>query len=160
MSAKATPKTLPLKGWQNDIIELIEQYEETRDSDQFQGLSDFQLNRQLSATVALPRGSGHTTFANYIASKYPSLLVYGKMDHYKRITGTFALHQDSDTVSIYEIFHAMYKQNGHPTSDLVELRNKIKSKQVVVIDNALSVSQDMKDFIFDSAGGIIIMLGQ
>lgn len=155
----AKTSSLELKNWQKDLIVEIEEHEEKRDSQLCQGMADYALNRQLGINLKMPRGSGHTTFANYIAHKYPSMLIYSSMQHYKSITYNFPLHAGTETVSMYEIFYALYKNPQHPSSEIMEIRNKIKEKKVVVIDNASSVSEDIKNFIYDSAGGIVIMLG-
>lgn len=159
IDAARAAQSLSLKGWQQDILNEIEAHEEKRESDQYQGLGDYTISRILGVTVAMPRGSGHTTFANLIASRYPTLLVYGRMDHYKRITGTYPLHEQSNTISIYEIFHGMYKSNG-PNVELQTVRDSIAKTKVVVVDNAMSVSEDIRNFIYDSACGLVVMLGQ
>lgn len=152
-------KTVTLKGWQQDIIDEIESHDEKRDSQVCQGMADLSLNRSLSVNVAMPRGSGHTFLANYIASVYPSALVYGKMNHYKEVTAKFPLNSNTETFSIYEIFYGMYKQDHQPAADLMEIRKKFEDKRVVVVDRAMGVSDDIKNFIYDSARCIVVMLG-
>jgi tRNA A37 threonylcarbamoyladenosine biosynthesis protein TsaE len=151
--------TLELRNWQKDVLAEIESHEEKRDSQVCQGMAEYALNKQLGVTIKMPRGAGHTTFANFIANKYPTVLVYGKMDHYKLITSSFPLNTGTETISLYEIFYALYKNPQHPSAEIMDIRNKIKEKKVVVVDNAASVSEDIKNFIYDSAGGIVIMLG-
>ncbi len=148
-----------LKGWQKDILDEIDRHEDRRGSDQFQGLAPFALNKQLGVTVSFGRGAGHTTFANLIANKFPTLLIYGKMDHYKRVTASYALHDGTETISIYEIFHAMFSNHQNPNGDLLGIRNRFEDKMVIVVDNAQSVSDDIKNFIYDSANTFVVMLG-
>jgi hypothetical protein len=149
-----------LWGWQKDVIAHIEEHEDRRDSEAFQGMPDFTLNKALGITIAFPRGTGHTFLANYIASQYPTLLVYSKMDHYKEVTGHFPLNPLTETISLYEIFFSMYSNNNqHASTDLVDVRKKFDDKKVVVIDKGLSVSDDVKNFIYNSARGIVVILG-
>lgn len=149
-----------LYGWQEDIISSIEAHGEKKDSEQFQGVPEFTLNRALGVSVAYPRGSGHTFLANYIAGKYPSLLVYTTMDHYRAVTKAFPLHKGTETISIYEIFYAMFKPSTHqPSQELAELQKKFENKSVVVVDNGMQVSEDIRNFIYNCARGIVVVLG-
>jgi len=160
MSNKITVNKNTLKGWQQDIFSLIAEYDERKEEEAYQGLADYTINKSLGVTVAMPKGSGHTFLANYIASLHPTLLIYGKMDHYRKITDLFPLHQDTESLSLYEIFFALYKPGTHqPSPELVEIRKKFENKNAVVLDNSLSIPDDIKNFIYDSSRGMVIMLG-
>ena len=153
-------KTANLRPWQKDVFDQIDLYDDRRDSEMYQGMADFAVNKALSVTIAMPKGSGHTFLANYIANALPTLLVYHTMDHYKAITERFALHSNTETISLYEIFYALYKPGTHqPSLETTQIRKKFEGKKVVVIDNALSVPDDLKNFIYDSARGPVILLG-
>lgn len=158
--SKKEKQAFALRGWQEDVVKEIALHEEKRDSERMQSLSDFAASQALAVTVAMPRASGHTFLANYIASEYPTLLVYGNMHHYKEVTRLFPLHAGTETISLYEIFFAMYKNGQHPGAELVEIRKKFDGKKVVVVDNGLSLSLDIKSFIYNSSRGIVVILGQ
>jgi hypothetical protein len=152
--------TVTLKPWQQDVFDMIDRHEECRESDQYQGIADYSVNKALGAIVALPKQSGHTFLANYIANKYPTLLVYDTMAHYQSLTARFSLNEATDTISKFEIFYALTSPSVHqPSPEFMQLRERFKNKKVVVIDNGLSVSDDIKSFIYSIAQGIVIVLG-
>lgn len=158
--AKLTLATFELDGWMEAVINAIEAHPEKRDSEQYQGLAEYTVNKSLGVTIRFPRNSGHTLLANYIAAKYPTLLIYGNMDHYRKVTGNFPLHPGTETVSMYEVHYAAYKQsNIQPTPEFQELKKKFAEKKVVVVDNAGSVPQDLHDLIYHNSVGIVILLG-
>lgn len=148
-----------LRGWQQDIIDEIESHENKRDSEQYQGLPEYVVNKELSISVAFPRKSGHSFLASYIASRYKSALVYGKTDHYKTLLNTFQLNSESSVISHYEIYYTMMK-NDNGSTELIKISEMLKSKSVIVIDNAQSVGHEVKDFILASAIGPVVMLGR
>ena len=143
-----------LRNWQEDVINEVEQHEEKRNSEQYQGVAEYVTNKSLSVTVAMPKGAGHTFLANYIAGRYPTLLIYGRSDHYKTVTSRFVLHVNTQIISFFEIYYSMYKDSTHhPTPEIVEVRKLFEGKKVFVVDNAQSVGNDVKDFIFNSSQG-------
>lgn len=149
-----------LYGWQQEIINLIDGHETLRDSEQYQGVSEYNTNKELGVTVCLPRSSGHTFLSNYIAHKYPTMLVYGNMPHYREVTGYFPLHPGSDTISVYELFYAAYKPSKHQvSSELLEFKKKLDGKKAIVIDNGMSLQQDLSDLIYNSSNCIVVKLG-
>jgi hypothetical protein len=148
-----------LRNWQEDLLQEIDAHEEYRNSEQYQGVADYAVNKALSITLCYPRGSGHTFLSSYIASKYPTLLVYGKTAHYKTLTSLFPLNAASNVISHYEIHYSMYKDtNASP--ELVEIQAMFANKKVVVVDNAMSVGHDVRDFILASAQGAVVFLGR
>lgn len=158
--AKIKSTDAKLLPWQQSVVQQIEKHPEIRDSEAYQGVPEFKINRDLGITVSLPRGSGHSYLANYLAARYPSMLLYHKMDDYKQVTQYFDLHPASETVSVYEIFWALYKPSSHqPSPELADIGKRLKAAHVIVIDNSLSVSEDVKNFVYDTASGIIVMLG-
>jgi hypothetical protein len=160
MSKTKEKNTAPLYGWQSDVVEKIVEHEERRESEQFQGLAEFHVNRQLSTTIIMPSGSGHTYLANYIASKFPSIVVYGDVKHLNEITERFVLHPQSETVSMYEMFYALFKPDvQQPAPELVELNQKFCTKKVVVVDNFLRVPAHVRDYIMGTVRGPIVFLG-
>ena len=160
MAKQQKPEGVTLYGWQKDIINCIENHAEIRDSEQYQGLADYSVNRALGIVVAYPRGSGHTFLANYIASIYPTALIYNKMSDYISVTKTFPLHPATDTISTFEIYYALHKPDLRmPTPDYLDLRSRFQQKQVVVVDKGLAVHDDVKNFLYDVAQGMVIILG-
>jgi hypothetical protein len=158
--AKQKIETVALHGWQQNIIDCIEKHDELRDSEQYQGLSDYSVNRSLGIVAAFPRGSGHTFLANYIASVYPSVLLYNKMGDYIDVTKTFPLHNNTDTISTFEIYYALHKPDLRtPSPEYLDIRARFQQKKVVVVDKGLSLPDDVKHFLYDAAQGIVIFLG-
>jgi hypothetical protein len=156
-----------LKGWQSEVVNIIEQYDELRDSHASQGVSNYDLNRKLGVTIALPSGAGHTFLATYLAKTYPTFLVYTSTKHYHEIIEQLDSefiengNQSSTTASMHEIFYAMNKPGIHqPCQELLDLRDRIASKKVIVVDKAEQVPPTVKDFLYNSASGIVIMLGR
>jgi len=157
---KISPSNVTLLGWQQEVIDAIEKHESIRESEPYQGLPEYTVNKHLSVYVRFPRGSGHTFLANFIAHKYPCVVVYGKMSHYRQLTDFFPLHAATETVSQYEIFYAIFKpSNIQPSPDFMEVRQKFVGKKVVIVDNASSLSQDLQDFIYNNSEGIVVFLG-
>lgn len=149
-----------LEGWQEDVIKTIETHDAERENEQWQGVPDYVVNKGTGVTIAFPKGYGHTFLANYIASKYPTLLVYTSMDHYRELSKSFPFHQDTQTVSMHEIFYAVYKPSkAQPTPEFFAIRKKFEGKKVIVVDNALSVSDEIKDLIYNNSPCIVVMLG-
>lgn len=160
MAKYLKPEGVTLQGWQKNIIDAIENHEDARESEQYQGLADYSVNRSLGIVAAYPRGSGHTFLANYIASVYPTALIYNKMGDYIDVTKTFPLHPDTDTISTFEIYYALHKPDLRlPNPDYLDLRNRFQQKRVVVVDKGLAVHDDIKHFLYDVAQGIVIILG-
>lgn len=149
-----------LSGWQQNIVDAIETHDESRDSEQYQGLSDYSVNRSLGVVVAYPRQSGHTFLANYIAAKYPSVLIYRKMEDFKHMTARFQLHAGTDTLSMFEIYYALHKPDlMQPTPEFMELSKRFDGKRVIILDNGMSAPEDVKNFLYQVAQGIVIILG-
>jgi hypothetical protein len=153
-------RTVQLKDWQKAVIESIDSYAGKVDAEVFGGMPDYTLNKALGVTMRLPRGSGHSWLANYIASEYPTLIVYGTMEQYEALTRSFPLHKDTETISIYEIFYAVFKPSvQRPTAEFQEIQKKFANKQVIVVDNSESVPPDMCDVIYNTARCSVVMLG-
>lgn len=151
---------MALYGWQQNVIDCIEKHTEQRESEQYQGLSDYSVNRSLGLTVAYPRKSGHTYLVNYIASLYPCVLVYNKMSDYMDLIKNFPLHNNTDTLSTFEIYYALHKPDLRtPSPDYLDLRARFQNKKVVICDQGLSVPVEVRDFLFDVSQGIVIFLG-
>lgn len=146
--------------WQESVMLAIKRYSEMKESDEYQGISDFSLNRELGVRITMPRSAGHTFLANYIGAKLPTMMVYKTLNDYHNLSNTFALHPSTETISSYEIFYALHKPGVHiPNPEVLEIRDRIINKQVVVIDEAMSVSDDVKNFLLEVSPCIVIMLG-
>jgi hypothetical protein len=153
-------RDVELRDWQKSVIAAIDSQDEFRDSEQYQGLSEYAVNKSLGVTAVFPRYSGHTYLANYIAHKYPTLLIYTNMDHFRKLTQLFPLHEGTETVSVYEMFYAVYKPTKHqPSPEFLELKKKFSGKKVVVVDNAQSLLVDMQDLLYNNAQCCVVMLG-
>ena len=153
-------KTVKLRSWQQAVYDEIEKHMEMRESEVYAGCSDYQINRDLSIITAFPKGSGHSFLANYIAATMPSILVYKDLNHYTQATGNFPVHTQTDALSIFEIFYALHKPDVRvPNPEYMEIRQRMQSKRVTVVDNFMSLPQGIKDFLYESSSGIIIMLG-
>jgi hypothetical protein len=160
MSKQKETDASSLSIWQKQVIITIDGHEELRDSDQYQGVAEFNINRSLGVSIAMPRGSGHTYLSNFIASKYPSVLVYDTMKHFQQLTSRFPLHTNTDTISKYEIFYGLNKPDvRQPSPEFMAMRERFLNKKVIVVDNALSVSDDIKNFIYSVSNGIVVLLG-
>lgn len=150
---------IQLYPWQQTVVDKINEHDSLRESEQYQGMPDYTINKALGVSIALPKGSGHTLLSNYIAAKIPSIVVYGNMNHYKEIC-KYPLHPDSETISCYEIFYALYKPDVmSPSKEFLELRQRFNNKKVIVIDNAQSTHNEIKEFLFGVAHGPLVCLG-
>ena len=153
-------KTVELYPWQKDVIGFIDKHETERDSEKYAGLSDYVVNRELQISVVLPRGAGHTFLSNYIAAKYPSILIYNKLEHYSGLIGNFEINSGTEVISSFEIYYAMHKPSNHqPSQEISEITKKIQSKKIIIVDNSLSVPTDVKDYLLGATRGAIVFLG-
>ena len=160
MSDKQELKGVQLTGWQADVVDAVERHEEIRDGERFQGIPDYQANRQLAIQVVFPKGSGHTYLANYLASEFKAILVYGNAEHLNDLTERFALNPETQTISTFEMFYALFKPDiNQPCPELIELNNKFKTRTLIVVDNYLRVPQHVRDYILNTAQGPIVFLG-
>jgi hypothetical protein len=160
MDTETQLDSVTLSGWQDDIVKMVDEHESVRDDDRYQGVPELAVNKEISITVILPRGSGHTFLANYLAASYPSVLVYGNRANLIEITEHFELHPESEIISMYEIFYALYKPDIHlPSQEMVEMNKRFATKKLIVVDNALRVPQPVKDYIYGLARGPIVFLG-
>lgn len=149
-----------LHGWQQNIVDAIEKHEEARESEQYQGLADYSINRSLGVVVAYPRGSGHTYLCNYLAAKYPSVLIYRNMEDFKTLSSRFQLHAGTDTMSMYEIYYALHKPDlRQPSPEYLALRKRFDNKKLIILDAAMSAPEDVKNFLYQVAQGIVLFLG-
>jgi hypothetical protein len=149
-----------LLGWQQAVVDAVEKHDDSRDSEDWVGHPEYKLNKELGVTIAMPRGSGHTLLANYLASKYPSLLIYGDIEHYRKVTGYFGLHQNTETVSVYEIFYSVFRPSQMiPSPEFANIKRRFENKKVIILDNALSVQENIKDVIYNTARGAVVFLG-
>jgi hypothetical protein len=159
-----------LKDWQKVIIDCVNGHETLVGSQNFQSLSDYDINRQTSLRIKLPKGIGHTTLTAYIANKYPSLVVYLDAKHLKEIEDIGSLwnvkhNKDTETISIYEL---LYFQNQNASvrtiyrNNLEDIKKKFNNKQVVVVDATSTMPiylEGLEDIIWPLAKGIVILLG-
>lgn len=151
---------IKLKPWQAEVISIIDDHARERESEAYQGMSDYDINRNLGISIALPRKSGHTFLANYIASKYACVLVHGDMKNFNTVTATFPLHAGTDCLSMFEIFYAMNKPSLHqPTQDLVDLNSRFDGKKVVVADNGIRIPDEIRNYLYSVSQGIVVLLG-
>jgi hypothetical protein len=149
-----------LHPWQKSVIDAIEGHEDLRESEQYQGVSDYAINSNLGIVLSMPKGSGHTFLCNYIAAKYPTMLVYSKMKHYVELAQRFSLHQDTDTISLFEIYYALHKPGLQvPSVEYMDIKRRFEGKRVCVVDNGLSLSDELKTFLYNVSQGIVILLG-
>lgn len=159
-NGNAVQDEVKLYGWQEEVIRCINDHQSARESEQYLGIGEYTVNRALGVVMCLPRSSGHTYLANFIASRYPTLLIYGNMNHYRDVTSTFKLHPQTETVSMYEVFYSVYKPSKHqPTQEMMDMKKKFIGKKAVVVDNALSVPPDLRDLVYNSAQGAVVFLG-
>ena len=148
-----------LRGWQSDVVNMIQEHESIRGEERYQGVTDWSINKDLAIQVAMPKGSGHTFLANYIASNIPSIIVYKDMANYREFS-EMPFHNDSETASMYEIYFAIHNHNTQgPAQDLLEMNKKMATQKVIVVDNALRLPISVKDYIFSIAQGPIVLLG-
>jgi hypothetical protein len=150
-----------LAGWQDDVFRAVLEHEDERSAEQYQGAPEWNVNKELAITVAMPSKQGHTFLANFIAAKQDAILVYRDIKHLKAVTGNFALAPGSQTVSMYEIFYALFKPDvQQPSPELAEMTKRIRTAKPVIVDEAGRVPQQVKDFILANAQGPIVFLGR
>lgn len=156
--AKTNINSVKLHDWQKAVITEIDLHEKHRDMDQYQDIHEYVVNKELSISIAFPKNSGHTFLSNYVAAKYPSLLVYGKTPHYKSLIANFDLNEKTQVISHYEMYYVL--QDGQPSMEHNDIKKMFEDKKVVIVDNAQSVHHIVKDFILASSRGIVLFLGR
>ena len=152
---------LELQPWQTVFRDLIDSHEDLVAGEEYQSLSDYDINRLTCISMCLPKGSGHTTMTAYIAANYPAAVLYVNMEHWKEICSKSQIRMDVEPVSIYELHYAMLMGND-PRSSLSlieELKKKIQEKKVIVIDRASELLPGLKDWILTVARGVVVFLG-
>jgi hypothetical protein len=158
---------IKLKPWQQIVIDEIDKHEEFINSDAFLSLSDYNKNRLSRVHISLPKGSGHTFIAAYIACKYPTAFIYKDMEHWKEIckhskVDENQLNKNSCVISAYEISHDIFCQTPGNYSSLNDISKKVADKQVVVIDNATEIIDMFPrviEWLFTVSTGVIVLLG-
>ena len=139
---------------------MVDEHDETREEESYQGVPDWSINRDLSITAIFPRRAGHTYLASYLASTRPTTLVYRDVPHLKELTDKFPLHPESETISMYEIFFALYKPDIQtPSQEMIEMNKRFQCPRLVVVDNYLRIPHQIRDYIFGLAQGPIVLLG-
>jgi hypothetical protein len=86
------------------------------------------------------------------------------MQHYKEVVQetapVFKNDKTSETISMFEIYYALTKPDTRqPSEELEALTRKVNEKKVIVVDRANRVPQVIKDYLYNTASGIVIMLG-
>ena len=164
-----TQEKFELRPWQQVVLDFIEEHDELVNSEDLLSLSDYSRNDLTKIRIQLPRGAGQTTLAAYIADHYESAVLYRDMKHCEDIKRKYFLWRqyDGDTarkdfgaefLSVYELNYVATYPNV-PMSNREELRNAIKGKKVVVVDNASFILPGVEDFLLSNATGVVIFLG-
>lgn len=148
-----------LSGWQKDVIAAIENNEDLRGEERFQGRPGFEVAQDTSVTVKLP-GEDNTLFATYLASVYETLLVYTDHKHFRAIEDAGFVDGKSETISMHEIYYTLYKPDARqPCEELLQLNDRVSKKKVIIIDKASKVAQVIRDYLYNNSTGIVVMLG-
>lgn len=163
--------SLTLKPWQQVILDLIQRHDDLVGREDLQSLSDYDKNRFSRIQMGLPMGSGHTTFACWLAINYPSILLHTSTKNLLETLEIGATNIDdllksgSEPVSIFEFTHYVFSAGGRNVSDAAafsRLKTKLHEKRLIVVDNATDLMLQFKpafDTIFNIARGPIILLG-
>jgi len=158
-----------LKTWQMAINQLIEEHDAIAGSEKMQTMQEYDRNNESAIRVHLPRGSGHSTFAVWLYSNRPTLLIYTTHMHMSMLDGImkewdFKTHTNSQAISAYEIFYAI-QENGRsvPSAHFQDLKNRFQTNppELIVIDMSSKIPPIVIDFILQIASDVstIVMLG-
>jgi hypothetical protein len=61
-----------------------------------------------------------------------------------------SLNPGTDMMSVFEIFYTLHKpEQVSPSQDFMDLKSRFSGKQVVIVDNAERVTQEVKNFLMD-----------
>jgi hypothetical protein len=153
------PKLVSLTGWQKDVVAIIDSHATLRESQEYQAMPDYVINKELSLSVAFPRQSGHTTFANYLASKYASIVVYRDIKHYLALSQPLQLHQNTDMLSMFEISYVL-TESVQPSLNVEDLKQRFHGKKVVVVDGGESLPARVRSFLLEVATCQVVFLGK
>ncbi len=165
-----------LYAWQESVLEAVERHEEISGRESMQLLDNYQRNKEISISVKFPKGSGHTTFASYLAFTFPSVLVYSDQDHLKELELSLRDFNCSDDqrpkfqshvncISFFQIHHHLITNNPRRgnVQDMYNLSNKFQDQtRIVVVDMALRIQEchpEIIDWLFQISTGSVILLG-
>jgi hypothetical protein len=85
------------------------------------------------------------------------VVVYTDIAHYHEFDGE--KHARTETISAYEIHFAMTNTEiRQPSEHLQDITRRIGEKKVVVVDCANRIPKSVKDYLYNIATGIVIML--
>jgi hypothetical protein len=162
------PNTFTPQPWQQVIINSVDAHGALVDREEFQAMSDFEINQQTKISVSMPTKSGHTALAAYLSSAFPTAMLSFGIEHWADICkemSKFNLFPNVDTValSIYQIFYAITQSPNDVQASLMleSLKNKIASKRVIVIDDSIKVPPVVLDFVYNVVDGsktVIVLL--
>jgi hypothetical protein len=161
---KLTEVEAQLETWQQAVVETIDNHARLIDGEEYQSMSDYDINMATHTRIKMPGKAGHTTLAAYLGARYSARIVYTSYDHLLEIQGKIENApfeaNDSAFISVYEIFYAIVTRNdGKKTlTDVDKLKKKFDA-QVVVIDRASEVPASIIDFVFTVTTGQVILLG-
>jgi len=150
-----------LQAWQIVVQDFINGHDEFVGGEEFQSLSDYDINKHSCITIALPKGSGHTTMAAVIASTYPTAVIYSDLEHLEEIRRAADICSESCAISVYELYYAIMTRNDpqQPTNNIEKLSQKLKDKKVVVVDQASLLLPGIRDWLLYASKGIVVFLG-
>lgn len=165
-----------LHSWQQVVIDHIESFDDLSGSEELISLSDYDRNRVMSLMISMPDKSGHTTLASFIAFKFPSVIIYTDVNHYKEIEvaaraftdGKVLFDPQTSWISIYEIFHDMITVNKskYQSDALIRLKERFgidnNFGKVVAIDKGADIAvrhPEIVDWVYQVSAGPVVLLG-
>jgi hypothetical protein len=158
-------KQFELKPWQQVVVKAVESHEELISGQEWQSLSQFDINRMSSVSIAMPRGEGHTTLTAYLHCFYDAVVVYFDMTHWKEIqraAGKFGFVDNPKTtaISVYELHYAMANSHDLTTMGVWKgIKERVEGKQILVVDRASEMISGMKDNLLNLTSGMAVFLG-
>lgn len=159
--------------WQNVVIDFIKNHEEQSTTEEMMELNRFDRNDSNSISIKLPRKTGHTYLASYISCIMKDVaLVYTDVDHFRSIRdfkdhilreNKDAVENKSKDISIYELYYVcnqanMVNKTNNPLVRIDEVKNKIKNKSIIVVDDARVMPPHVKDFLLTISEGVVVFL--
>jgi len=168
---------ITLRKWQEAVFDWFNEYDLYSGSEAMQSLQQFEVNSLSSVNIKMPKGYGHTFLTAYLSEMLPFscetasvVIVYFDMDHLKEIEKykndidnnlDVILETDKKPIyiSVYEFYYAI-NENSHSqdSSNLMKLKTKINGN-IIVIDRASSLPNQVRDFILTVATNATVFLG-
>jgi len=167
---------IKLRKWQEAVEDWFSEYDAYVGSEMMQSLQQYDINKKSSLNIKMADGAGHTFLTSYLSSVLPLkhgtppvVVIYFDVEHLKVIESAqkdICNSSPSETISTNQIFMSVFElyyainesAHGVSSSNLQRIKTKINGN-VVIVDNASELPNNVRDFILTVATNAVVFLG-